>query len=83
MRIYMQTPAVDNKPPRYCSLLLQQDLLEGWTLIRETGYQGGAGKVRREHFPEREAAEQALMKQRDAQLRQGYRVVFAVGQERP
>jgi predicted DNA-binding WGR domain protein len=83
MRIYMQIPAMDSKPPRFCSLTLQQDLLEGWTLIRETGYQGSAGRVRREHFPDRESAERALMSARDAQLLQGYQVVFAQGQGQP
>jgi len=38
MRIYMQIPPVGDKAPRYYHLHLQEDLLEGWTLIREWGY---------------------------------------------
>lgn len=83
MRIYLQLSATDDKPPRYYSLHLQQDLLGGWTVIKEWGYQGMSGKVRREHFADREAAQQALIQARDAQLRRGFRMVFVQGQERP
>lgn len=83
MRIYLQLPALDAKPPRYYSLHLQQDLLGGWTVIKEWGYQGMSGKVRHEHFADHEAAQQALIQARDAQLRRGFRVVFVQGQERP
>ncbi len=79
MRIYMQIPAVDERVPRFYHLLLQEDLLEGWVLVREWGQQGSSGKVKREHFASREAAEQALVEARDAQLRRGYRVVFMTG----
>lgn len=83
MRIYMQTPLLEDKALRYYQLFLQEDLLAGWTLVREWGQQGSPGRVIREHFETREAAEQALLKVRDAQLRRGYRVVFMQGQERP
>jgi predicted DNA-binding WGR domain protein len=79
----MQTPVMDDKPPRYYHLHLQEDLLEGWTLVVESGYQGSPGRVRREHYPDREGAEAALIKMRSAQLKRGFRVVFAEGQERP
>jgi len=80
MRIYLQMPAVDNQAPRFYHIILQQDLLGGWTLIRESGRQGTAGRLRREHFETREAAEHALTKTRDTQLRRGYRVVFSEGE---
>lgn len=80
MRIYMQLPPMDDKPPRFYHLLLQEDLLEGWTLVRESGYQGSPGRVRRDHFASREQATEALMQARDAQLRRGYRIVFAQGE---
>ena len=83
MRIYMQTAPAADRPPRFLQLTLQQDLLEGWTLVRESGYQGASGQVRREHYPTREAAEQALIEARDAQLRRGYRIVFSVGRPPP
>ena len=83
MRIYLQTPVTDDRPPRFYHLFLQQDLLEGWTLVREWGFQGASGRVVREHFPSREAAERALEKCRDSQLQRGYRIMFAQGEERP
>jgi predicted DNA-binding WGR domain protein len=76
MRIYMQIPPQDDRPPRFYHLHLQEDLLEGWSLIREWGYQGSRGRVVREHFPDREQAEAALIRVRDEQIRRGYRVVF-------
>ncbi|HQU16837.1 MAG: hypothetical protein B7Z66_06945 [Chromatiales bacterium 21-64-14] len=79
MRIYLQVPAVDDHPPRFYHLMLQPDLLDGWNVIREWGVQGAAGRVRREHYPNREQAQQALLSVRDQQVRRGYRVVFMEG----
>ena len=79
MRIYLQMPASGEQPPRYYQLLLQEDLLGGWTLIRETGRQDAAGRIKREYFATQEAAELALAKVRDSQLARGYRVVFVEG----
>ena len=76
MRIYMQIPPQGDRPPRYYHLHLQEDLLEGWTLIREWGFQGAGGTVRREHYTGREEAQAALMRARDEQIKRGYRVVF-------
>lgn len=76
MRIYMQIPPEGNKAPRYYHLHMQEDLLEGWTLIREWGYQGAAGRVKKEYFQDREVAEAALTRARDEQIKRGYRVVF-------
>ncbi len=81
MRIYMQIPAVDDQPPRFYQIMLQRDLMGGWSLVREWGRQGVAGRIRREHFPDLEAAQAALVKVRDAQLARGYRVVFTQGGE--
>lgn len=83
MRIYMQTPVTDERPPRFYQLFLQSDLLDGWTLVREWGSQGSPGRVVREHFDTREAAEEALMRHRDTQIGRGYRVVFAKGEGLP
>jgi predicted DNA-binding WGR domain protein len=80
MRIYMQTLPAENQPPRFYHLFVQQDLLGGWTLVREWGRQGMAGRVKREHFPSLEAAEETLIKFRDAQMQRGFRVVFTQGQ---
>jgi len=76
MRIYMQIPPEGDKAPRYYHFHLQEDLLEGWTLIREWGYQGASGRVKKEHFQDREAAEATLMRARDEQIKRGFRVVF-------
>jgi predicted DNA-binding WGR domain protein len=76
----MQIPPQGEHPPRYYQLLLQEDLLEGWTLIREWGYQGSGGRVLREHYADREAAEAALIRVRDEQLKRGYQVVFMQAQ---
>jgi predicted DNA-binding WGR domain protein len=79
VRIYMQTSPSPDAPLRFCHLLLQQDLLGGWTLVREAGRQGGSGRVRREHFATRDEAEAALIRERDQHGRRGFRVVFAEG----
>jgi len=83
MRIYMQTPADGDRPPRFYHLILQKELLEGWSLIREWGNQGSSGRVKREHFDDFESAEQSLLKARDAQIARGFRVVFVQGSEAP
>ena len=76
MRIYMQIPPEGDKAPRYYHLHLQEDLLGGWNLVREWGYQGAGGRVLKEHYRDRESAETALLRLRDEQLKRGYRVVF-------
>ncbi len=83
MRIYMQTAVGADATPRYYHLHLQEDLLEGWTLVREWGHQGAGGRVVREHFPDHDQAQQALLKVRDEQIKRGYRVVFIQGLEQP
>lgn len=83
MRIYMQTPVGEDAAPRYYHLHLQEDLLEGWTLVRESGRQGSSGRVVKEHFKDREGAEQAMIKARDEQLKRGFRVVFIQGRDKP
>lgn len=79
----MQTTASPGQPPRFVHLILQRDLLGGWSVVKEAGLQGRSGRVRREHFEEREEAEGVMLKERDAQSRKGFKVVFAEGQERP
>ena len=81
MRIYMQTVADADKFPRFYQLLLQEDLINGWTLVREWGQQGAAGRVKKDHFATREDAQRALLKVRDAQLQRGYRVVYMRGED--
>ncbi|PLY17027.1 MAG: hypothetical protein C0631_00375 [Sedimenticola sp.] len=80
MRIYMQTPYIPPNPMRFYHLHLQKDLLGGWTLVRESGPQGGRGQLTKTHFDSWDAAEAAMIKFRDAQIKRGYRVVFREGQ---
>jgi len=81
MRVYMQTPSENGQSPRYYQLIVQKDLLEGWTLIREWGRQGVAGRSKRDHFDSHEEAVQACIKVRDGQLAKGFQIVFSRGQE--
>lgn len=81
MRIYMQIPTLDNKPARFYQLALQQDLISGWNLIREWGQQGKAGRIKKDHFPDMDAAQTALTKVRDTQLKRGFTIVFTQGTE--
>ncbi|MDH5324087.1 MAG: WGR domain-containing protein [Gammaproteobacteria bacterium] len=82
MRIYLQTRAEPDKAPRFYHIWLQQDLIEGWTLVTESGQQGSSGRVSRRHFQHWEEAEQAMQDCRDRQINRGYTVVFVQGQER-
>lgn len=79
MRIYMQIKPSENKPPRFYQLQLQEDLLEGWTLVKETGYQGSSGKIIKEHHTDYENAVNALIIARDQQIKRGYRIVYSEG----
>lgn len=83
MRIYMQTPYTGERPPRFYHLFLQEDLLGGWTLVKEWGFQGASGTVHREHFNDREDALRALIQSRETQVKKGYRVMFTKGEEIP
>lgn len=83
MRLYLQTNPTSVEAPRYVQIVLEQDLLGGWTLYRESGAQGGRATLKREQFLEREQAIAAFEKARDTQLKRGYRVMFAQGQEGP
>ena len=81
MRIYMQLSATNEVSPRFYQLLVQQDLLAGWSLIREWGKQGSPGRIKRDHFPTLEDAIAACISVRDSQLKRGYHVVYTRGQE--
>lgn len=83
MRIFMQTKPATNEAPRYYHLILQQDLLGGWTLIREWGQTGGRASGRRDFFADRTKAESAFVAARDQQTDKGFQVMFAQGMEAP
>ncbi len=79
MRIYMQTIQNQNQPLRFYQLHLQQDLLGSWLLVRESGFQGSRGQIKRSSFQTRDEAEQEMSRLRDMQTKRGYRVVFREG----
>jgi predicted DNA-binding WGR domain protein len=81
MRVYLQIVPGQDKPPRFYQLVLQEDLINGWTLVREWGQQGSPGRVKKDHFPSRDDALNALLQVRDAQLKRGYQVVYMRGDE--
>lgn len=83
MRLYLQTPPGTADAPRYVQITLEQDLLGGWMLYRESGTEGGRATLRREQYLERDEATAAFEKARDTQIKRGYRVMFAQGQEGP
>lgn len=80
MRIYMQTPVLENQAPRFYHLHLEPDIFEGWLLTKEWGSQGSPGRVQKKHFKTAEEAEKAMIESRDSQVKKGYKVVFVQGQ---
>ena len=83
MRIYMQTKPAADEAPRYTQLVLEQDLLGGWTLYRENGTEGGRATLKREVYLERDDALAAFERARDAQIKRGFRVMITQGMDSP
>jgi len=83
MRLFLQQKPNADEAPRYVQLVLQQDLLGGWTLLREAGQIGGRSQLRREQYLERDAAISAFEKARDQQIQRGFQVMFAQGADAP
>ncbi len=83
MRIYMQQPPQNELAPSYVQLLLEQDLLGGWILYRESGIQGGRASLRRQVFIERDDATIAFERARDLQLKKGFKIMITEGMEAP
>ena len=83
MRLLLQQKPLAGEPPKYVQLILQQDLLGGWTLLRETGQIGGRSSLRKELYADQRSAMAALEAARDAQLKRGFQLVFAQGADAP
>jgi predicted DNA-binding WGR domain protein len=83
MRIFLQTKPESTEAPRYYQIVLQQDLLGGWTLTREWGLQGGRISVKRETYLERDDALAAFEQARDAQIKRGFKLMFSQGADSP
>jgi predicted DNA-binding WGR domain protein len=81
MRIFMQSPAGPAEAPRYCQLLLQQDLFGGWVLLRESGQAGNRTTLKREQFLNLKEAQAAFERARDQQLKKGFRVTIVQGDD--
>ena len=79
MRLLLQQRPLAGEPPKYVQLVLQQDLLGGWQLLRESGQTGGKATLRKEQFLDQKQAIDAFEKARDAQLKRGFQVMFAQG----
>ncbi len=83
MRLYLQIPALEGKPPRFYQLIIQPDLIGGWTLIRESGHQGKAGRVLRTHHECYDDALELMILSRDKQIKRGFKVVYMKGMDCP
>ena len=79
MRLLLQQRPLAGEPPKYVQLILQQDLLGGWQLLRESGQTGGKATLRKELFLDQGQAIDAFEKARDAQIKRGFQVMFAQG----
>ncbi len=83
MRLLLQQRPQGREAPRFVQLLLQPDLLGGWELLRESGQTGGRSTLRKTLYPDQLAAMQALEKERDAQLKKGFQLMFVQGADAP
>ncbi|WP_132999083.1 WGR domain-containing protein [Luteimonas arsenica] len=83
MRLLLQQRPDGHEAPRFVQLMLQPDLLGGWTLLRESGQIGGRSSVRREQFMDQASAVAALEQARDQQLKRGFQLMFAQGADGP
>lgn len=81
--MFLQQPPAPGVPPRFCQLILQADLLGGYTLLRETGEVGGKSQVRRSVHVDREDAVAAFETARDREIKRGMRITFAEGVQPP
>ena len=80
MRLLLQHPPTAAEAPRFVQLILQEDLLGGWLLVRETGHIGQRSTVKREQYLERDEAMAAFEKARDTNVKRGFQIVFVQGE---
>ena len=83
MRLLLQQRPEGSEAPRFVQLMLQGDLLGGWTLVRESGQIGGRSQLRREQVPDHDSALAALEAARDAQIKRGFQLMFSQGSGAP
>ena len=83
MRLFLQQPPQGGEAPKFVQLILEQDLLGGWLLLREAGQTGGRSQLKREVYLDRDLALAAFEKARDQQVKKGFRVMIAQGADAP
>ena len=83
MRMLLQQRPDGREAPRFVQLMLEPDLLGGWTLVRETGQIGGRSSLRREQYLDQASALAAFEHARDQQLKKGFQLMFVQGAEAP
>ncbi len=83
MRLLLQQRPDGHEAPRFVQLMLQPDLLGGWTLVRESGQIGGRSTLRREQFLDHDSALAALEQARDQQIKRGFQLMFVQGTDSP
>ena len=80
MRLLLQQRPDGREAPRFVQLMLEADLLGGWTLVRETGQIGGRSQLRREQYLDQATAMAAFEHARDQQLKRGFQLMFVQGE---
>jgi hypothetical protein len=83
MRLLLQQHPQAGESPKYVQLSLQQDLLGGWLLLRESGQTGGKATLKKEQYLAQDEALAAFERARDAQLKGVYQVIFGLGANAP
>lgn len=76
MRLFLQQKPAAGESPRFVQLILEQDLLGGWCLVKESGQTGGRSQLKREQYLQHDAAIMAFEKARDAQVKRGFQIMF-------
>ena len=72
MQSYLEKRDPTKNLARFYSLIVLPNLFGQWSLQREWGRIGQAGKVRTLHFPSQEDAMRALLKLETVKKRRGY-----------
>ena len=79
MRLFLQQQPAAGEAPKFVQLILEQDLLGGWFLVKESGHTGGRSQLKREQFLQHEAAIIAFEKDRDNYVKRGFQIMFIQG----
>jgi predicted DNA-binding WGR domain protein len=83
MRLFLQQKPLAGEAPKFVQLILEQDLLGGWSLVKESGHTGGRSQLKREQFLQHDSAVIAFEKARDLQVKRGFHIMFVQGADAP